>query len=116
MNLSLHASVLPQLPLDTCHISSAQICALEAAPWSHHHHLFFRAPLGYPFPSPASNSILTAAGSRKQVWTQDVNGPVDTQMYHKATQEYISKLFSTYVSFAKLIVPVWVPVNEKMKG
>lgn len=65
MNLSLHVSVLPQLPLETCCISSAQMCALEAAPWSHHHHLLFHAPLRHPFSWPPFNSILTSAGSKK---------------------------------------------------
>ena len=32
MNSSLHASVLPQLPSDTCHTSHVQFCTLEAAP------------------------------------------------------------------------------------
>lgn len=31
-NSSLHASGLPQLPSDTCHISCAQLCTLEDAP------------------------------------------------------------------------------------
>lgn len=90
MNLSLHVSVLPQLPLDTCYICAAQICALQAMPWSHQHHLLFHSPLRYPLPSPASNSILTAAGSRNWVLTQDVNSLVHIQMYHKVIQEYIS--------------------------
>lgn len=32
-NLSLHASILPQLSSDTCHISYVQVCTLEAAPY-----------------------------------------------------------------------------------
>lgn len=65
MNLSLHVSVLPQLPLDTCYISSAQICALEAAHCNHHHHLPFPCPSMAPIPMTSLQQHLGCSRQQK---------------------------------------------------
>lgn len=70
--------------------------------------------ISHPFPCLAFNSILTAVGRRESkpgprvLMTQFL-----PQMYQKAIQEHVYKLFSVNFSFARLIGPVGEQVSEK---
>lgn len=110
--LSPASVALSYLPYQLC----TTVCPWRCTPplWSHQHHIPFCAPLRYPFPHPASNSILTAAGGASKSGPRISTTWFTPHMYHEAILEHVYRQFSIIFSFARLIGPVGEQVNEKM--
>lgn len=116
-NSSFLASVLPQLPSVTCHTSSAQLCALEAA--HPHPGAISTTSLSVPLSGTRSHTQPPTAFWLQQAAASKSGHRMSTvwftpHMYHEAILEHVYKHFSIIFSFVRLIGPVGEQANEKM--